>query len=67
MVVHYSGITSIEASVNEYLEKYAITSKITNAVNTFQRIVEKEDMNNKLKQAILEDSEQREEIARVMK
>ncbi|KOO48164.1 dynamin family protein [Priestia koreensis] len=67
MVVHYSGITSIEASVNEYLEKYAVTSKITNAVNTFQRIVEQEDMNNKLKQAILEDSEQREEIARIMK
>uniref|UniRef100_UPI003F490666 dynamin family protein n=1 Tax=Niallia taxi TaxID=2499688 RepID=UPI003F490666 len=66
-VVHYSGITSIEASINEYLEKYAITSKITNTVNTFQRIVEQEDMNNKLKQAILEDSEQREEIARVMK
>ncbi|MDT0160663.1 dynamin family protein [Bacillus sp. AG4(2022)] len=66
-VVHYSGITSIEATINEYLEKYAITSKITNAVNTFQRIVEQEDMNNKLKQAILEDSEQREEIARIIK
>jgi GTPase Era involved in 16S rRNA processing len=67
MVVHYSGITSIEASINEYLGKYAITSKITNAVNTFQRIVEQEDMKNKLKQAILEDSEQRQEIAHVMK
>lgn len=64
--VHYSGITSIEAAINEYLEKYAITSKITNAVNSFQRIVEKEDMQNKLEQVILEDFEQREKIAEVM-
>ncbi|PED57379.1 GTPase [Bacillus anthracis] len=66
-VVHYSGITSIEAAINEYLEKYAVTSKVTNAVNTFQRIVEQADMKNKLEQEILGDSEQREEIARVMK
>ncbi|WP_422122326.1 dynamin family protein [Planococcus sp. X10-3] len=64
--VHYSGITSIEAAINEYLEKYAITSKITNAVNSFQRIVEKEDMQNKLEQVILEDSGQRKIIAEVM-
>lgn len=64
--VHYSGITSIEAAINEYLEKYAITSKITNAVNSFQRIVEKEDMQNKLEQVILEDSGQRKQIADVM-
>lgn len=64
--VHYSGITSIESAINEYLEKYAITSKITNAVNSFQRIVEKEDMQNKLEQVILEDSEQRVKIAEVM-
>lgn len=65
-VLHYSGITSIEASINEYLEKYALTSKITNAVNTFQRIVEQEDMQNKLEHAILEDSQQREEIKQIM-
>lgn len=64
--LHYSGITSIEASINEYLEKYAVTSKITNAVNTFQRIVEQEDMKNKLEHAILEDSQQREEIQKIM-
>ncbi|MCU5555321.1 hypothetical protein OCB15_20530 [Bacillus cereus] len=66
-VIHYSGITSIEAAINEYLEKYAVTSKVTNAVNTFQRIVDQADMKNKLEQEILGDSEQREEIARVMK
>ncbi|MEW4309215.1 dynamin family protein [Rossellomorea marisflavi] len=65
-IVHYSGITSIERAINQYLEKYAVTSKVTNAVNTFQRIVEQEDMNNKLEQSILEDAEQRKEIGRVM-
>lgn len=64
--LHYTGITSIEAAINEYLEKYAVTSKITNAVNTFQRIVEQEDMKNKLEHAIFEDSQQREEIKRIM-
>lgn len=64
--LHYTGITSIEAAINEYLEKYAVTSKITNAVNTFQRIVEQEDMQNKLEHAILEDSQQREEIKHIM-
>lgn len=64
--LHYTGITSIEAAINEYLEKYAVTSKITNAVNTFQRIVEQEDMKNKLEHAILADSQQREEIKRIM-
>ncbi|MFM9532560.1 dynamin family protein [Lysinibacillus sp. IITD104] len=64
--LHYTGITSIEAAINEYLEKYAVTSKITNAVNTFQRIVEQEDMQNKLEHAILEDSQQREEIKMIM-
>lgn len=64
--LHYTGITSIEAAINEYLEKYAVTSKITNAVNTFQRIVEQEDIQNKLEHAILEDSKQREEIKFIM-
>jgi len=65
-VLHYTGITSIEAAINEYLEKYAVTSKITNAVNTFQRIVEQEDMQNKIEQSILENSQQREAIKNVM-
>lgn len=64
--LHYTGITSIEAAINEYLQKYAVTSKITNAVNTFQRIIEQENMQNKLEHAIFEDSKQREEIKCIM-
>lgn len=64
--LHYTGITSVEAAINEYLEKYAVTSKITNAVNTFQRIIEQEDMQNNIERTILEDSNQREEIKKIM-
>lgn len=39
-VLLYSGVPAIEEAINEYLEKYAVTSKITTAVNSFKDVVE---------------------------
>ncbi|MER2107070.1 MAG: dynamin family protein [Solibacillus sp.] len=66
--LYYTGIPSVEAAINEYLEKYAVTSKITNAVNTFKRIVEQQqfmqnlqselDANEETRRAVLEKMEE---------
>lgn len=69
--LYYTGIPSVEAAINEYLEKYAVTSKITNAVNTFKRIVEQQrfmqnlqaelDQNEDARRIILDKMEEIEE------
>ena len=45
----YSGVPSIEEAINEYLEKYAVTSKITTAVNSFKDVVEAKRLEQNLK------------------
>jgi predicted GTPase len=60
--LYYTGVPGIEAAINEYLDKYAVTSKITNAVNSFKRIVEREQMMQTLQQNMAEDQQKREQI-----
>lgn len=60
--LYHSGIPSIERAINEYLEKYAVTSKITNAVNSFKKIVEREGIIQKLQEDIKNDEQKRQEI-----
>ncbi len=64
--LYHSGIPSIEAAINEYLDKYAVTSKITNAVNSFKKIVEREQMMQNLQEEMAKDEEKRQEIKRQM-
>lgn len=64
--LYHSGVPSIEAAINEYLDKYAVTSKITNAVNSFRKIVERERIAQKLQEDIKNDEQKRQEIYREM-
>ncbi|MED0656671.1 dynamin family protein [Anoxybacillus ayderensis] len=60
--LYHSGVPVIEKAINEYLEKYAITSKITDAVNSFKKIVERESIVQKLQEDITNDEQKRQEI-----
>lgn len=61
-VLHYSGITSLEEAINEYLEKYAVTSKIYSAVDVIRRLVIQQKAEAELKTQIASNREYREEI-----
>ncbi len=60
--LYHSGVPAIEKAINEYLEKYAVTSKITNAVNSFKKIVERESIVQKLQEEMKSDEQKRQEI-----
>ncbi|MGG1516996.1 dynamin family protein [Paenibacillus oryzisoli] len=60
--LYHSGLPAIESAINEYLEKYAVTSKITNAVNSFRKILEKQQMMQNLHQKMLQDEQKRADI-----
>ncbi|MGZ0084915.1 dynamin family protein [Caldibacillus thermoamylovorans] len=62
--LYHSGVPSVEAAINEYLDKYAVTSKITNAVNSFKKIVEREQMMQNLQDEMAKDEKKRQEIHR---
>jgi predicted transcriptional regulator len=56
----YSGIRAIEIAVNEYLEKYALSAKISQAVNVFKKIVDSLHLEEKTKEDLAKDFEKRE-------
>lgn len=64
--LYYTGIPSVEAAINEYLEKYAVTSKITNAINTFKRIVEQQQYMQNLQDELAGNEEARLVLAKKM-
>lgn len=55
--LYHSGIPYIEAGINEYLEKYAIKFKIQEAIDSFRRIIEKQNIEQLIIKE-LEDSNQ---------
>ncbi|KYH31390.1 GTPase Era [Clostridium tepidiprofundi DSM 19306] len=65
--LYHSGIPYIETAINEYLEKYAVASKITAAVNSFKKIVEERQMIQNIQQEIEKDENAREELYNQMK
>lgn len=65
-LLHYSGITSLEEAINEYLEKYAVTSKIYSAVNVIRRLVIQQKAEAELKTQIASNRESREEITQMI-
>ncbi|BCG58114.1 dynamin family protein [Paenibacillus sp. URB8-2] len=63
----HSGVPSIEEAINEYLDKYAVTSKITAAVNSFKDIVEGKKMEQQLQEQMSSNEELRKNINLQMK
>ncbi|MEH6942057.1 dynamin family protein [Bacillus sp. JJ722] len=66
VTLYHTGVPGIEAAINEYLDKYAVTSKITNAVNSFKRIVEREQIMQNLQQRMADDQQERDKIHQEM-
>ena len=62
----HSGIPSIEASIRQYVEKYAKTAKITNIVNTFMHKLESLGCMENLKKELATDCEKREKIIKAI-
>lgn len=60
----YTGVPAIELAIDEYLRKYAYTTKVKTAVDTFKKKVEEKDMQAKMMKAIEENEEERERINR---
>lgn len=58
----YSGVPVIEEVINEYLEKYAVTSKIKNGVEAFRKVIEQENMLFKIEEEIQGNEEQRQNL-----
>lgn len=46
--LYHSGIPYIEEAINEYLNKYAITFKIQEAIDSFKRIIDKKNIEQKI-------------------
>ncbi|GIP45120.1 hypothetical protein J45TS6_35790 [Paenibacillus sp. J45TS6] len=63
----HSGIPSIEEAINEYLDKYAETSKITAAVNSFKDVVEGKKIEQQLQEQMSSNEGLRKTINAQMK
>ena len=55
----HTGVPAVEAAISEYLEKYAVPAKITEALHSFKQIID--DLNNeaKEKEALKNNEEKR--------
>ncbi|KRE50631.1 dynamin family protein [Paenibacillus sp. Soil724D2] len=62
----HSGIPSIEEAINEYLDKYAVTSKITAAVSSFKDVVEGKRLEQNLQTEMATNEQLRNNINRQM-
>ena len=63
----YSGLPAIELAIDEYLEKYAITSKISKAVGVFINIINRLDLKNKTEIELSNNEEKRREVSLELK
>ncbi|WP_214754813.1 dynamin family protein [Exiguobacterium sp. s16] len=63
----YSGVPVIEEVINEYLEKYAVTSKIKNGVESFRKVIEQEEMLMKIEDELEKNEAKRKELAQEIK
>lgn len=58
----HTGIPAIEIAINEYLNKYALTAKVKNAVDTFRKKVEEKQLFNKIIDELNKSQQAREEL-----
>jgi predicted GTPase len=63
----YSGLPAIELAVDEYLEKYAFTAKISKAVGVFKGIIDRLDLKNKTEEELAHNKEERKKVASELK
>ncbi|MEB9506489.1 dynamin family protein [Bacillus anthracis] len=66
-VLMYSGIPSIEEAINGYLEKYAVPSKITIAVNSFKDVITDTGIEKNITDEIVCHEQKYEEIREKIK
>lgn len=59
----YSGVPVIEEVISEYLEKYAVTSKIKNGVDSFRKAIEQEQIFSKIEADLAGNEEKRAQLA----
>ncbi len=65
--LYHSGIPYIEAAINEYIDKYAFTSKITALVESFRNIIEDRQMLKIIEEEISKNENSRKELYDEMK
>jgi GTPase Era involved in 16S rRNA processing len=58
----YSGIIALELAMDEYLEKYALPAKISDAVGVFKSIVDRLDLKNNTEKELAENEDARKEV-----
>ena len=65
-VLVHTGLPAIEIAIAEYLEKYALTNKINEAVNTFKKRIDEKEIMAKLEDEMSKSEQMREEISEKM-
>ncbi|GHU26092.1 hypothetical protein FACS1894164_16740 [Spirochaetia bacterium] len=63
----YSGLPAIELAMDEYLEKYALTAKISKAVDVFIKIINRLDLKNKTEKDLAENTDARKKVVSELK
>jgi predicted GTPase len=63
----YSGLVALELAMDEYLEKYALTAKISKAVDVFNNIVKRLDLKNKTEAELVSNKEARMKVESELK
>ena len=62
----HTGVPAVEIAIAEYLEKYALTGKINEAVNTFKRRIDEKQLMAKLEEEMSNNEKIREEVKNKM-
>ena len=58
----HTGVPAVEAAISEYLEKYAVPAKITEALHSFKQIIDDLDNETKEKAVLKENEEKKTEL-----
>lgn len=58
--LYHTGVPYLEAAINTYLNKYALSSKITEAVDSFVNIIEEKQIFKEIEENIQENKEYRD-------
>ena len=58
----HTGIPAVEGAISEYLEKYALPAKITEALHSFKQIIDDIDDETKERDALKENEEKKAEV-----
>lgn len=53
----HTGVPGIELTINEYLDKYALTNKVKTAVDTFLKKIQEKEMLQKLAEELQQDQQ----------